>query len=462
MNRKHEINSPRDDGMTPRQRLWRMAGPIMIANLSVPIMGIIDTAVMGHLPDPAYVAAVALGAVIFAYVFWGFGFLRMSTTGLTAQAVGRNDGIEIRAVYLRGMLIAGTMAFVVLALQSPIADLAFILLDAESDVESMAYTYFSIRIWSAPAALASYVILGWFLGREDARTPLFLQVFISVVNIFFSIYFVVGLGWGVEGVAGATVLAEIAGAVVGAFLVRRRMALSPEVKLDRSVILNAGKLKGLIAVNGDIFIRTLCLVSAFAVFTAEGAKFGTVILAANAVLLHFLEFAAYGMDGFAHAAEALVGRAAGKGDRKGFHTSVKTAFLWCGLLSIVITVVYFLTGNQIVALITTQEPVRMAAAEYLTWAALMPVVAFWCFIFDGVFLGATRSRALRNAMLLSTAIYIAMVYLIASETDNHALWGAMTAFMALRAITLAAAYPALLRSIEETGSQTQRLAGTTS
>lgn len=450
------------ESLSHRQRLWRMAGPVMIANLSVPIMGIVDTAVMGHLPDPAYVGAVAVGAVIFAYVFWGFGFLRMSTTGLTAQAVGRDDAVEIRAVYLRGILLGGVLAAGVLVLQAPIAALAFSLLEAEPAVESMAKTYFIIRIWSAPAALASYVILGWFLGREDARTPLMLQLLISGVNIVLSITFVVGFGWGVEGVAGATVLAEVSGAVVGAYLVHRRLKKLPSVSMTRAIILNPTKLKALVGVNGDIFIRTLCLVTAFAIFTAEGAKFGTVVLAANAILLHFLEFAAFGMDGFAHAAEALVGRAAGRGDRRGFQQAVRTAFLWCGLLSLVVSGVYLLAGDAIVAMITTQEPVRAAAADYLLWAAAMPVVSFWCFIFDGIFLGATRSRALRNAMLVSTAIYVALVYGIASGYDNHALWAAMTVFMALRAITLAIAYPALLRSVEATGQQFQRLAGTTS
>jgi len=442
-----KIAESRIEGLTPRLRLWRLAGPIMIANLSVPMMGIVDTAVMGHLPDPAYVAAVAIGSVIFAYVFWGFGFLRMSTTGLTAQAVGREDPVEIRAVYLRAMLLGGTLALAVIALQVPIAGLAFSILEAEPAVETMAKTYFVIRIWSAPASLASYVILGWFLGREDARTPLFLQFLVSGLNIVLSIFFVVGLEWGVEGVAAATVLAETCGALVGAFLVYRRLKRLPQVSITWAVILNTEKLKALIGVNGDIFIRTLCLVSAFAIFTAEGAKFGTVVLAANAVLLHFLEFAAYGMDGFAHAAETLVGRAAGKGDRKGFHTAVKTAFIWCGLLSLAISGLYFVAGDFLVALITTQEPVRAAAAEYMPWAAVIPFVSFWCYIFDGVFLGATRSGALRNAMLVTTAVYLALVYGVASGFNNHALWASITIFMALRAVTLAFAYPALLRSI---------------
>ena len=435
------------ESLTPRQRLWRLAGPIIIANLSVPMMGLVDTAVMGHLPDPAYVGAVAVGSVIFAYVFWGFGFLRMSTTGLTAQAVGRDDSVEIRAVYLRGILLAGVLALAVIALQTPIAALAFSILEAEPAVETMAETYFVIRIWSAPASLASYVILGWFLGREDARTPLFLQFLVSILNIGLSIFFVVGLHWGVEGVAAATVLAETCGALTGAALVFRQLKRLPQATVTGREILDPAKLKALIGVNGDIFIRTLCLVSAFAVFTAEGAKFGTVVLAANAVLIHFMEFASYGMDGFSHAAESLVGRAAGKGDRKGFHAAVKAAFLWCGLLSLAISGVYFLAGDFLVALITTQEPVREAASVYLPWAAAIPVVSFWCYILDGVFLGATRSGALRNAMLIASGLYLAMVYGFASGFDNHALWASLTVFMALRAVTLAAAYPALLRSI---------------
>ncbi|MEQ9488055.1 MAG: MATE family efflux transporter [Alphaproteobacteria bacterium] len=450
------------DGPTARKRLWRLAGPIMIANLSVPLMGLVDTAVMGHLPDPAYVGAVAVGAVIFAYVFWGFGFLRMSTTGLAAQAGGRNDPLETQAVYYRGILLAIVLAASVIALQVPIAALAFSLLEAEAPVEAMAKTYFTIRIWSAPAALASYVIIGWFLGQEDARTPLLLQVLTAGLNIVFSLTFVVGFGWGVEGVAGATLLAEVSGAVLGAILVQRRLKRLADVSIDRSLIFDLVKIKALIGVNGDIFIRTLCLVTSFAIFTAEGAKFGTVILAANAVLMHFMEFASYGMDGFAHAAEALVGRAAGRRDRKEFQSAVKTALLWSGLLSLAIAIVYFLAGNTLIAFITTQEPIRSAAADYLPWAAAMPVISFWCFILDGVFLGATRSKALRNAMLVSTGVYVVLVYGFVSGTDNHALWAALVVFMGLRGLTLAAAYPALLRSVGDASPRDQRLPGTTS
>ncbi len=433
------------------RRLWRLAGPIIISNLSVPLLGIADTAVMGHLPDPAYLGAVAIGALIFSYVYWGFGFLRMSTTGLTAQAWGRDDGVEVRAILLRAGIIAAVLGGLLLLLQIPIRLVGLSMLSASSDVEELAAIYIQIRIWGAPATLLNYVILGWLLGTQDARTPLFLQLWANGVNIILDLVFVLGFGWGIEGVAVATLIAEVSGAAIGVILVYRRVRARTSPLQAGERLFTWSGIRALVALNGDIFIRTLCLITAFAYFTNQGALLGTITLAANAVLLNFMSFAAHGLDGFAHAAEALVGGSVGKKDRRGFLAASKVAFLWGGIVAVLCSMVFFAFGHPIVNLMTGIEEVRLDAYLHLGWAAFMPVLAVWAFVFDGIFLGATRSAALRNAMILSLGGYLLINPWLRDAYDNHGLWAALSIFMALRGVTLAFAFPKLVKSVGPSG-----------
>jgi len=430
------------------RRIWRLAMPMIISNISVPLLGAVDTAVMGHLPDPAYLGAVAIGALIFSYVYWSFGFLRMSTTGLIAQAFGSSDEAGIQTVLFRAGAIAFALAAGIILLQLPIALLSFSLIPASEQVEDFARTYFFIRVWGAPAALGTFVILGWFLGQEDARTPLAIQVFTNGINIALDLLFVVGLGWGVEGVAAATLIAEFAGFALGGFLVLRRLgAMSGRIAIDRSHF-SFREFKTMVAINRDIFIRTFCLLTAFGIFTARGAQMGDVTLAANAVLYQFLTFSSHGLDAFAHAAEALVGGAKGRRDKAGFHEASKVALLWGLGIAAGATAIFFVAGPYIIDGLTGIPEVRETANTYLFWAAIMPVISVWCFTLDGIFIGATRSVDLRNSMLITFIGYLAALAVLEHAFGNHGLWASLVVLMVLRGVTLGLRYPALLRSID--------------
>jgi len=430
------------------RRIWRLAGPIIISNISVPLLGAVDTAVVGHLPGPEYLGAVAIGALIFSFLYWGFGFLRMGTTGLTVQAVGAARPGARQLILYRALVLGFAIAIVILSLQSVVAWFAFRMVDASAAVEGLADTYFRIRIWGAPATLANYPILGWFLGLQNARIPLVLQVFTNGVNIVLDLWFVLGLGWGVAGVAGATVLAEFAGLALGAVFVLVRVRKRGGWRVGWRALFDGREIGRMMVINIDIFVRTLCLIFAFAYWTAQSARLGDTILAVNAVLANFNAIAAYGLDGFAHAAEALVARAKGAGDRAGFSRAARVSMIWAGLCAALLSLTYWTMGDLIVAVMTDLPEVRRLAADYLPWAVVLPMVSVWAFAYDGIFIGATRTRALRNGMLVSLALYLLAAHVGLEVWQNHGLWAALMLFMVLRAATLGMQYPALLRSIE--------------
>jgi MATE family multidrug resistance protein len=428
-------------------RIWRLAGPIILSNVSVPLLGIVDTAVMGHLPGPQYIGAVAVGAVIFHVVYWGMGFLRMGTTGFTAQALGANDADEVRATLTRALIVAVLLGVALIAVQRPIAWAALPLIKASPQVEPLTDLYFSIRIWGAPAALANFVFVGWFVGIHNTRAALVLQIVMNGVNIVLDLWFVPGLGWGVEGVAIATLIAEIGAVALGAALVMRNL-LPIGGRWRRALILDAGRIRKMMSLNRDIFIRSLCLMGSFAVFTSVGARIGDVALAANAVLFNFQIFMAYALDAFAFAAEALVGSAIGAGDRTRYRTAVRVTSVWALVFAAGFAVFYAMAGASVIDAITDIEPVRAAARDYLPWAIVLPLISVWSFQLDGIFIGATRGSDMRNAMMLSTFAYIATLAVLVPWLGNHGLWIAFTVFMVARAITLGALFPAIGRSIE--------------
>lgn len=428
-------------------RVWALAGPIIISNLSTPLLGAVDTAVVGHLPDPAYIGAVAIGAVIFNFLFWGFGFLRMGTTGFTAQAFGAGNPAEIRASLARPLLLAIALGTLVLLLQTPIGLFAFSLLEASAEVEGFAQSYYEIRIWSAPAALLNYAMLGWLLGIRRAKAVLLLQVALNATNIVLDLVFVVGFGWAIEGVAYASVIAEYGAALLGMAIIGRHLGgLGGAWDLAR--VLDRGRLIALFKVNADILVRTLCLIAAFAYLTARGAEMGDLILAANAILMQLQGFLSYGLDGFAHAAEILAGNALGARSRPAFRAAVKTSTLWALGLAALFTAIYGLLGPSIVALFTNIEAVRETANVYLPWMVLSPLISIWGFQLDGIFIGATRTADMRNAMLVSLAVLLVGCWLLIPPLGNHGLWLAFTIFAAARGITLAVYYPRLERSVE--------------
>jgi MATE family multidrug resistance protein len=411
----------------------------------VPLLGIVDTAVVGHLPDPAYVGAVAVGATIFNFLYWGFGFLRMGTTGFAAQAYGAGDAVELAAVLARALLVALGLALLLLLLQWPMRLVALALIQASPEVGTLAGQFFGVRIWSAPATLANYALLGWLLGVQRPRTALALQIFLNGLNIVLCLAFVVGLGWGVRGVAGATAIAEYAGALLGLWLVRR--ALPAGARPDRARVLARDRLLALIKVNGDIFVRTLCLVFAFAYFTARGAAQGDVVLAANAVLLNFQSLMAYALDGLAHATEILVGSAIGARDRAALSAAVRTATSWAAGFAVLFAAIYAVAGNRLVALFTDLPAVRAAAADFLPWVAISPLLSVWSFQLDGIFIGATRTAEMRNGMIIALACYLGAATLLMRTFGNHGLWLAFLVLMVARAVPLAIWYPRIGRAI---------------
>ncbi len=416
-------------------RVWQLAGPMILSNLSIPLLGLVDTAVMGHLSAPYYLGAVAVGALIFSFVFWGFGFLRMGTTGLTAQAFGREDHHELRAVLARAIVLAVALGALVLLLQRPIAAAAFALIDASAEVERYGAEYFAIRIWSAPAALVNYALIGWFLGMQRAQGPLILLLVINLSNIVLDLWFVPGLGMTVDGVAWASVIAEYLGVAVGLWLVRRYLRGHPGTWRGMC-IWDWPRLREMWLLNQNIFIRTLCLIFSFAFFTAQGARQGDLILAANAVLMNFQTLMAYGLDGLAHAAEALVGRAVGQRRHDEWRRAIATVGVWSGLVALGFSLLYWLAGEWLIALLTDQAAVREIAHEYLPWLILAPLISVWSYLFDGIFIGATRAREMRNTMLVSTLLCFLPAWYLFQGWGNHGLWAALMVFMAARGLTM--------------------------
>ena len=422
----------------------RIALPVMLSNVSTPLIGVVDTAIVGRIPDPVYIGAVALGALVFTFVFWAFGFLRMGTTGLTAQALGAGDGEELAAGLGRALLIAAVVGGVLIALQWPIREMAFGLIEGSERVEALARRYFDIRIWAAPATLANYALLGWFIGLGRTDIGLVLQLVLNLANIALDAWLVLGLGLDVRGVALGTLIAEYLAAAVGLFIavgyMRRHGA---QLRLAR--LLLADRLRRTLAVNRDIMIRSLALILVFVWFMAEGARHGDVTLAANAVLMQFVSMSAYFLDGLAFAAEALVGRAIGERNRTALAAAVRLTSVWAVVVAVLVSVVYLLAGPWLIDALSTDSATRGAARIYLPWAALAPLAGVWAFQLDGIFIGATRSAEMRNAMLVSLLVFLVAWWLL-RPWGNHGLWAALYVNYLARTLTLGCYYPALARS----------------
>ncbi|TVT57979.1 MAG: MATE family efflux transporter [Azoarcus sp. PHD] len=415
----------------------------MLSNASTPLIGVVDTAIVGRIPDPAYIAAVAVGALVFTFVFWGFGFLRMGTTGLTAQALGSGDTDELVAGLGRALLIAAVVGAALVGLQWPIREIAFALLEASDRTEGLARSYFDIRIWAAPATLANYALLGWFIGLGRTDIGLVLQLVLNLVNIALDAFFVLGLGLDVRGVALGTLFAEYFAALVGLVIAVRYMRRHG-AQLRFGNLLVTERLKRTLAVNRDIMIRSLALIFVFVWFMAQGARYGDVTLAANAVLMQFVSISAYFLDGLAFAAEALVGRALGARDRAGFRAAVRVSTLWAVFVALLVSSVYFVAGPWVVDALTTDPETRAAARIYLPWAALAPLAGVLAFQLDGIFIGATRSIEMRNAMLFSTAVFVLAWWLL-QPWGNHGLWAALYVNYVARTFSLGWYFPALAR-----------------
>ena len=427
-------------------RILALAGPIILSNVSVPLLGVVDTAIVGRLDDPAFIGAVAVGATLFSFLYWSFGFLRMGTTGLTAQARGARDGIEVTACLARALMIAGAAGGALILLQALLAAGAFPLMDASAEVEGHARTYFAIRIWSAPAALGMFALVGWFVGLSRTRTVLVLQLLLNGLNIALDLVLGLWMGWGVVGVAVGTVIAEWTATLTGLAIALAHARKTPLPSWAQ--IVERARLVRTIAVNRDIMIRSILLLLAFAIFTREGARAGDLTLAANAVLIHFFHVSAYALDGFAFAVEALVGEAIGGKNRNALRRAVRLTTLWSAGAALFASLVYLAAGGLVIDLLTILPEVRAEARVYVLWAALAPLTGVWCFLLDGIFIGATRGREMRNAMIAAFAVYLAAWATLIPAFGNHGLWATIHVFFIARALTLLVYYPRVVGDAE--------------
>ncbi|MDN3554567.1 MATE family efflux transporter [Halomonas maura] len=432
------MTSPATATAQPPQRIWALAWPIILSNITVPLLGLVDTAVVGHLPDSRYLAAVTLGATLFGFLYWGFGFLRMGTTGLTSQAVGREDDEAIRHLLGQSLLLAGGIGGLLVLVGGPLVEFGLWLLDGSDQATALAADYARIRLLSAPAVLANYAILGWFLGQQNARVTLWLLVLTNGVNILLDLVFVVGLGMTSDGVAWATVIADYSALAFGLWLVSRQLrTLGGRFRRDRLWRLAA--YRELFQVNANLFVRTLGLLFAMAFFTSRGAAQGDTVLAANAVLLQFIMLTSYGLDGFAHAAEALTGRSVGRRRWDEFAATVRSAARFSLATAAGAALAFALGGEWLIALLTGLPEVRATAGHYLPWMVVMPLVAVWSYLLDGVFIGATAIREMRNSIFAGLAIYLP-VWWLTQGLGNHGLWLAFLVFTAVRSMVLVAYY----------------------
>jgi len=412
-----------------------LAGPIILSNISVPLVGAVDTAVVGHLPGPEYIGAVALGALIFSFLYWGFGFLRMGTTGFIAQAYGAGDWNALADTLIRVLLLALLLGAVTILLATPLIELVFVLIDSSARVESLAGDYAVIRIWSAPAVLSVYAFTGIFIGMHNTRAAFALQLVLNLSNVLLDLLFVLGFDWGVQGVALASVIAEYLAMLTGFYLLRHQIS-NARSRYDRNRLFDRTALLKLFTANSNIFVRTLCLLFAFSYFTAKSAGQGEVILAANAILLHMQSIVAYGLDGFAHAAEALAGSAYGAGRLRAFRRAVVFTSAWAAAVAVLMALAYWLFGAAIIGLFTSIDPVVDSALHYLPWVIAAPLLSVWSFQLDGIFIGSGHTREMRNAMIVSLLFYLALLHFTIDAFGNHGLFLGLMAFMLMRALSL--------------------------
>ncbi len=415
----------------------------MVANLTTPLLGIIATIAIGRLDDATLLGGVAMASVIFDCLFWLFAFLRMSTVAFAAQALGAGERQELRALLVRGFLIAGLIGAVLIAVQIPFASALFGAMGGSDGVTRAAKTYFAIRIWSAPLVLANYVVLGWLIGQARAALALSVQIAINVMNMAATVLLVLVFDMGITGAGIAAVIAEAAGLAVG--VVTARYLTPGGLAVPRAALFDRARLTRMLAVNRDIMIRTAALIAAFLFFTAQGARAGDVTLAANAVLNNFLLISAFFLDGLANAAEQLCGRAYGARDRAAFSGATRLVVLWGFAFALAVTATYALFGPALIDVMTASADVRNGARDYLWLVVLAPVLGVFAFAYDGVFIGATWAREMRNLMVMSLLIFLA-AWLALRPFGNAGLWGALLVLYVARGGLQALRYPALLKA----------------
>jgi MATE family multidrug resistance protein len=423
-------------------QVFAIAGPAMVANLTTPLIGIVSTTAIGRLGDAAMLGGVAMASVLFDCMFWLFGFLRMSTVAFTAQSLGAGETTELRAILVRGLIVAALVGAALIALQIPLATILLNAMGGSEGVTGAAKTYFIIRIWSSPLALGNYVVLGWLIGQARAKLALGMQISINLINVAATVVLVLVFDFGIAGAAIAALIAEAAGLLLG-LLIARQLSKG-QFAASRALLFDRTKLMRMLAVNRDIMIRTASLIAAFLFFTAQGARAGDVTLAANAVLNNFLLFGAFFLDGLANAAEQLCGRAYGAHDKAAFAGAVKLVVMWGFGFALAVAACFLLFGPAFIDIMTASVEVRRIARDYLPFVIFAPLLGVFAFAFDGVYIGATWARDMRNLMLLSLLIFLTAWFALRSF-GNAGLWGAFLVHYAARGGLQALRYPALLR-----------------
>lgn len=425
----------------------RLAIPIILANMAVPLLGLVDTAVIGHTGDASNLGAIALGSLVFNFVYWAFSFLRMGTTGFTAQAAGAGNHQQVITVFGRALLMGGFIGLSLIALQFPLIHTSLWLLDGSDAVEEQVKIYWDVRIWAAPATLATYAIMGTLIGLGKTKQLLWLQLFLNGINLLLDVLFVVGFDWGVRGIAWGTLVAEWSCAIAGLLMVMNHLRKPGERIWNWSAIFNRAALIKTLSTNADIMWRTLFLLSGFAYFSNQGAGFGDTTLAANHILLQFISFSAFFLDGFAFALESQVGRAIGARDQLLFKRAIKISSEIAALTALGLMLLIVFAGTSAINYLTSISAIQTAASTYLPYAAIYVLVSFAAFQLDGIFIGAMRSRAMRNASFFSLVIFIACSLGMTGLWGNHGLWFSFIIYVVARAATLAYYYTGLRRQL---------------
>ena len=424
------------------KQLFVLALPMILSNITAPLLGLVDTAVIGHLSHAYYLGGSTVGAMIITVITWLCGFLRMSTTGLSAQAFGQQNDQSNCLILLRGIIVAFTVGLVVILLQGVYLDIALSLAGGSEQVQFYAREYSEVRVWGLPAALANLVIMGWLLGNHQAKAVMWLVITTNLINLGLDLLFVIGFEWQVKGVALATLISEYSGLIIGLIFVFKNFQHKFiglftnaqqlfEAVLERSALLSYFKL------NRDILIRTLCLEVCFVFMTFQGARLGDDVIAANAILMNFLLLISFGLDGIANAAEVMVGKAKGENNQKNMFVSVNIALCWTGIFALAYSLMFYLVGNYFITTISNITEVVDYAQQHLFWIVALPILACWCYLYDGVYVGLMQAHIMRNSMLIATFGCFFPVWWLLEDYGNHGLWAAFSVFMLARGVTLA-------------------------
>ena len=427
------------------QRVLTIAVPILISNSTIPILGAVDTAVIGQLGDPSALGAVGIGAIIITAIYWIFGFLRMGTVGLTSQAFGAKDNAEVDAMLGRCLIIGFVAGLIIILVHSIIFKFALYMSPASPEVEGFASSYMGIRIYSAPAAISLFGITGWLIALERTKSILIIQLLMNSLNVFLDILFVSYFEWEIEGVAYASLIAEWSGLIAGLYFCRDRLIAKGFFYLPR--VFNKIRLVNMISINSDILFRSLLLEIAIISFLFIGSDFGDVALASNHILIQFLHIVSYALDGFAYAAETLVGQSVGARNRKSFRRAAILTTAWAGAMAIVFVLIFWCFGGSLIDIMTVSPDVRAETRLYLRFLAILPLIGLFAYMLDGIFIGATRTRDMRNMMFISFVGYLIVLVLFVPSLGNNGLWLGLIVLYILRAVTLAFKYPALEASI---------------